>query len=209
MPKTLEFDKEVSDQIVALKEDGSKWDEISRKMGMPPGKCMLIFNHATVSPKDKVKDASGKDVVQLRDSESLSWGVISARTGYPESTLRGMYEQETGSSTKGNRIGKGGRHPESEGKPRAKKAAAKKAAAKGKGNDNVPNWDKDSAEDIIAALELRAVKVDTGSGEEVVRVKAVKRVNKATVALVNEEGKARTIKKAAIIAVSKNKVVKG
>lgn len=212
MPKTLEFDSDVSDQIVAMRNDGSKWDEISEAVGHPSGKCMLMYAHATVRPKDRVKNATPEQVVAMRDDESLSWGVISARTGYPESSLRGMYEEHTNKSTKGNRIGKGGRHPETPGTPRTAKAkkagGAKKAASKKPAPKETPLVGL-SPEEITEAITHRAIKILTGDGEEIIKVKSVKRVNKASIALSDETGKGRTVKTAAVFQVSKGKVIKG
>lgn len=207
MPKTLEFEKDVSDQIVSMRNDGAKWDEISTAVDHPSGKCMLIYAHATVRPKDKVKEATPEQVAAMRDDETLSWGVISARTGYPESSLRGMYEEATGKSTKGNRIGKGGRHP---GTPNgtAKKSTAKKSTAKKKPAAKDSPLVGLDADAITSKITGRAIKVLTGDGEEVIKVKAVKRVNKASIALSDETGKGRTVKTAAVFAVSKSKVIK-
>jgi pyruvate/2-oxoglutarate dehydrogenase complex dihydrolipoamide acyltransferase (E2) component len=57
-----------------------------------------------------------------------------ARTGLAETRCRNLYEKATGNSTRGNRIGKGGRYPDGTTPParpaKAKEAAVKKAAAK-------------------------------------------------------------------------------
>jgi hypothetical protein len=213
MPKTLEFDQDTSQQIVSMRNDGSKWDEISRAVSMPPGKAMLLFYHATVKPKDKIKSATGKDVAALRDGQSLSWGEISARTGYPESSARSMYEEETGNSTKGNRIGKGGRYPNGQSAPEGstpKKAVAKKAAAKAAPKAApVSVLAGLSAEDVKAKVEGYAIKVAGEEGEETIKVKAVTKVAKTTMALRDADGQGRTVKLAAVTQISKGKVIRG
>lgn len=206
MPKTVEFEKEISDQIVALREEGLKWSEISDQVDVPVGKCMLIFDYATVRPKDRVKDATGQDIVNLRDGENLSWAIIAARTGYPHTACRKLYEDETGKSTLGNRIGKGGRYPggssNGEKKPAAKKVAAKAKSEPGK-------LDGLSNEEVKERILGRMIKVVTDDGEDSIRVKAVKRVSKGTVQIADENDQGRTVKRAAVVAISKNKVIKG
>lgn len=109
------------------------WAEVSSKLGASQGKCMLAYLYVTTAPKDRIKgkteDDLKKNVVAARKS-GLSWGIISARSGMPESWCRRSFEELTHTSTKGNRIGKGGRFPD--GAPGVKKAAAKKAPAKKK-----------------------------------------------------------------------------
>ena len=175
MPKQVEFEKELMDQIKSLREDGQKWDEISKTVAMPAGKCMLIHSFATVKPKDRIKNATGEDIAKMRDDEALSWADISARTGFPHTACRTLYEEHTGSPTLGNRVGRGGRHPGDGSGPRPKKASAKKAAAK----SAKPVLEGMSDEEITEAITGHAIKVLTDGGEEVVNVKAVKRVNKA------------------------------
>jgi len=113
------------------------WHEIAGQLGVSVGKALLAYEFGKVKPKDRVSwttDAQGgKLVAAMRDKEGLSWGRIQARTGQGEQYLRRLYEEHTGSSTMGNRIGKGGRYPGQAGAPRkatgARKAPAKKATA--------------------------------------------------------------------------------
>lgn len=123
-------------KIVRLRDkDGMGWFEISQEMGMGQGKCQVLYFSENLDPKDVVKfkddeDAANK-IVKLRDKDNVSWGIIGVRMNISESKVRRLYEEKTGTSTKGNRIGKGGRHPGDEtGTRPAKKAAAKKVAAK-------------------------------------------------------------------------------
>jgi hypothetical protein len=134
-------------QVVRMRDKEEKpWHEIAGETGESAGKCMLAYEMAHLPASEKVTAktdaAMAKEIVRLRDKQGLSWGSIVARTDIPESRLRSIYEATTGQSTKGNRIGKGGRHPGDGGggggrkatgatkKVRApKKAPAKKAPA--------------------------------------------------------------------------------
>lgn len=133
---------EVTEQIVELRNEGGKWEEIAATVGLSTGKTMLLYMQATVRPKDRIKGKTDEElaaaIVSARDEDQLSWGQIMVRSGLPETRCRKIYEETTGTSTRGNRIGKGGRYPDgvtpparaSEPKEKAvKKAAAKKAPA--------------------------------------------------------------------------------
>jgi hypothetical protein len=128
-------------QVVKLRDKDQKpWHEIAGETGESAGKCMLAHEMAHLPSGEKVtyknETELAKKVVKLRDSDALSWGSIVARTDVPESRLRSLYESVKGEgSTKGNRIGKGGRHPgDGVGTTKApkasKRAPAKKTAAK-------------------------------------------------------------------------------
>jgi len=132
------------DQIVKLRdEDEKKWDDITTELDVAQGKAMYLYLQAHVAPKDRIKAKTDEDmaaaIVKARDEDLLSWAQISVRSGVVEGRCHRLYEQATGESTLGNRIGKGGRYPDgvtpptrsAEGAENAvKKAAAKKAAAK-------------------------------------------------------------------------------
>lgn len=209
-PKSVVFDEKTSSEIVRLRDDeGYKWDAISEAVSMPPGKCMLVYNFAKTPKKLRIKDATGADIARLRDDEHLSWGIISARTGYPEGSCRSLYEEATGQSTKGNRIGKGGRLPgESSGEPKAPRAAkAPKAEKNPKPAAPASKLDGMTGDEVKEAIEGRAIQVHTGEGEpEVIKVKSVKKADKGKIVLVTAEGGARTVKQAAVIGISKKKI---
>jgi len=209
MSKTLTIDTDDLEQITKLRSEGKKWDEISEAMNMAPGKAMLIYSSGQVPPKERIKDAGPADVKRLRDDLSLSWGAISVRCGLPESTCRGMY-REAGGNDKGNRIGKGGRHPGgTNGQAVASKPSGRAVKAASKPTAVAVDQFADSTEDEIrTALESRAIKVDLGSGEvETIGVRTVKRAAKGKVVLVDgNTGASRTIKTASILQVSKRPV---
>lgn len=130
MPKPKTADDK-SARIVSLKESGKTWAEISNAVGLPQGKCMFLYEAATVTPKNKITAKSEEDLkkkIAAARGEGLSWGVISARSGKSEGYCRAAFTEVTGEAASGNRIGKGGRYPGADGaaKP-VKKAAAKKA----------------------------------------------------------------------------------
>jgi len=130
-------------KIVEMREAGSKWEEICESIPVSTGRAMYLYLEATVSPKDRIKFKTDEErdekIVKARDEDLLSWAQISTRSGIAESRCRKIYEDATGQSTKGNRIGRGGRYPDGAEVPArasapkenaVKKAAATKAAAK-------------------------------------------------------------------------------
>lgn len=158
--------KELGETIVELREGGAKWEEIAGEVGTSTGRAMLIYFEATVKPKDKIKGADdeelGEKIVAARDEDKLSWGQIMARTGFSETRCRKLYEEASGNSTRGHRIGKGGRYPDGTTPPprpaatkkaAAKKAPAKKAAAK-KGAASGPSGPAAAAKKIAGLTEI-------------------------------------------------------
>lgn len=129
-------DASLRKQVRALREEGTPWPDIAGKLEISQGKAMLLDLESQIRPEDRISgdpdDTSfGKKIVKARDDQLLSWGQLMARTGLPESRLRKIYEDTTGNSTKGNRIGKGGRFPDGEGP--AKTNGSKKATKATKG----------------------------------------------------------------------------
>lgn len=208
--KTIEFDKVKCEEIVSLRDShGRKWPEISEAMGIPAGKCILMYEWIKVPAKSRIKNVTPEQVVQLR-KEGESWGSISAMTSVSESSLRTMYESSTGKSSVGNRIGKGGRYPSNATKPAKAEAPAKKTAKKAPAKKApAVNGVLLEMEDgkIAEALAGRAIKVATDTGEEVLKVSSVKRVTKNTVVVAIHDGSSRTIKRASVFQISKKKVL--
>jgi len=128
---------ELADKIVQAREEGQKWEDIASTFGTSTGRAMLLHMEATIRPKDRIKAATDDElsvkIAAARNEDRLSWGQIMARTGLSETRCRNLYEKATGKSTRGNRIGKGGRYPDGVTPPdRAGEetdAAVKKAAA--------------------------------------------------------------------------------
>lgn len=126
----------LGEKVQKLRDKGEKWAPIAEAMGVSGGKCMLAYMYVTTPEKDRIKFKTDEDlapkVVKARENE-LSWGRIAARSGLPESKIKKIWEQTTGKSSKGERIGKGGRHPSENGQvktaaPKAKGVAAAKTA---------------------------------------------------------------------------------
>lgn len=113
-------------------KDGLGWFEISQQVKLPQGKTIAAYEVAAW-PENKVfkgtEAATAKEIVRLRDRESLSWARIAARVDISEARCRTIYEATSGTPHRGNRIGKGGRYPSDVERPATKAAAKPKAAS--------------------------------------------------------------------------------
>jgi hypothetical protein len=206
------------EKVVKLRDqEEMKWEQISEAMGAPTGICMLAYERGKVRPKDKVKNATPADIVQMRIAESLSWAKIMARTDLSEQAARSMFDEaqsKKGITARGHRIGRGGRHPGQEtAAPRqtskataaAHAAKATKAAAPAKkaakatapvGKVTPDKWDLATAK---KKLENRTVKVVRANGNaEEIKVTEVKEVKNGAFVVVNDAGAKRTLKATAI-----------
>lgn len=201
---------ELGKQIKELRDEGKSWAEISEETGIGQGKAMLLHMYASVAPKDRIKGASDEElaekIVEARNN-GLSWGQIMARTGLGEAKCRKLFEEASGETALGNRIGKGGRYPTGVTPPEkpAKKAAkatkaSKKSAGKAESNGSVemPPAGTPLADFSLAQLKARLTgKVVTvnrqGGGVERVSVKNVKSVKNGELSLTDKDGKSRTI----------------
>lgn len=135
-------DPDFQEKVVELRDGQEmKWSEIADELNCTAGKAILAYEIVNMPAKDKIKtkdeDELAAAIVAARDDDQDSWGRISARAGIPESKVRKIYEDTTGNSSRGLRIGKGGRYVGDENPnpaekvPAAKKAGgAKKAPAK-------------------------------------------------------------------------------
>lgn len=141
MPKTAKTEDQISERIVKLKDvDGKTWAEISEAVGKPMGKCMFLYEVASVTPKTRITAKTEEELdakIAKAREDGLSWGVIAARSGKSEGYCKAAFSRISGESAKGHRIGKGGRFPDGEGgtpkEPGAKKASgAVKKASKAK-----------------------------------------------------------------------------
>lgn len=119
-------------EVKEMKNEGKKQLEIAEELGISAGRASFLIQAAMVSPKDRYKGSTDKElkafVVDARKNKKLSWALIMIRANISENRARKLY-REAGYNDSGDRIGKGGRFPTGEAKP--KKAAAS-AAAKGK-----------------------------------------------------------------------------
>lgn len=216
-------DMDIEDDVVALRDTDPpiKWDEIAVRLGVSSGKAILAYMKATLSPKEKVKGSYTdrcKAIPGLRDDEAMSWGQISVRVDMPESHARGVYESLTNKSTRGNRVGRGGRYPKEEdptprkaGTPR--KAAAAKAAAPAKAKVEATGK-KSFTEMNLAELQERlngaVMKVKRSDGrEQNLSVKEITGLKKGEITFTDgKTGGVRTVMAEAIVNAGKPKAVK-
>ena len=220
-------DQKLLDNVVDFRvEKELSWDEISDKMSKSVGNCMLLFEEATLRPKDKIKAKTDEELsekIAAARAEGLSWGKIMVRTGLGESRCRTLWEQASGESSMGNRVGKGGRYPagknpnangdgESKAKPKAKakddpkpKAKAKKAAPK-KAADKAGALDGITLEDAQAMVNGKTLTVKSPRAKTArkIGIKEVTKVKGDSITIVAaKNGATRDILIAHITAVSK------
>ena len=178
-------------------KDGLGWFEISQQVKLPQGKTIAAYEVAAW-PENKVfkgTDAAvAKEIVRLRDKESLSWARIAARVDITEARCRTIYEATSGTPHRGNRIGKGGRYPsdverpatKAPAKPKAtstKKAPAKSAPAK-EGNGAAKSTKKAvpihqmSQDQITARLTGKVIKFDHNGRVKTMKVGNVVNLSK-------------------------------
>jgi hypothetical protein len=198
----LTSDKDVK-QIVKFRDnDGLHWAEIAEKFGVSQGKVMFAYMVGTV---DKVANPTAKKIADLR-SKGESWGMIAARTGMSEGAARKLFEEATGSSALGQRIGKGGRHPGSSNgngsapapAKRAAKAAKDSAAPATKGGGKLRDLvvsGKATLEQVQKGLTGKQVKVTRSGKDEVIGVAEVTGLKGQVITVKdNDTGRSRAIK---------------
>jgi len=125
-------DQKTIDKIVSLRNKESTWADIAEAVDLPQGKCMFLYDQATVSSSERITGKTEDDLkrkIAKGRQEGLSWGVLSARSGKSEGYCRKAFEEVTNESARGSRVGKGGRYPEGEAPAKAAKST-KKAAKK-------------------------------------------------------------------------------
>lgn len=111
--------------VFDMREAGSTWGEIVEAVGWDytdaEGRLQFLYfqEDAERNPALQINFRSradlGKKVVKARDGQRLSWGKIAAYARdaegneVSESLVKAVYEETSGKSVVGNRIGKGGR----------------------------------------------------------------------------------------------------
>jgi hypothetical protein len=206
---TLTIDPEFSAKVVALREQGLKWDEIADRMETTTGKALLAHGWVSLPAKEKIKGTDAEKqaaIVRLRDDELMSWGQIMIRVGMNLGTVQRLYQEATGVSPRGLRVGRGGRYPNDDGgEPApAKKAAAKKAAPPAPAKTKVAATGKKAPadmtlEELKERLEGAQILVTRGDKTQTVKVKTVKTLKDGVIDLVDAtNGGSRTIKVADI-----------
>lgn len=208
---------ELTDEIVAGRENNESWFDISQRLGIGQGAAMYLYMiyEADQNKKIQIKwsdlEDLGAKVREARDNEALSWGQISARTRplVGESRCRSAYEAAGGDLTN-NRIGRGGRYAVDSGERPAKKAGATKKAGKteptkvsGTELAKMPLSEL-TLPQMQARLNGRAIKVaKKDGGHEVIKVGVVKKLKDGAVSLFDTDKKARTVMVENITGVSK------
>jgi hypothetical protein len=131
--------------VFDMRESGASWSDIVQAVGWDysdaEGRLQFLYfqEDAERDPALQItfrnRAELGKKVVRARDNQLLSWGKIAAYARdadgneVSESLVKAVYEETTGESVVGNRIGKGGRLVgDSNGKPKAANRRAAKAA---------------------------------------------------------------------------------
>jgi len=179
-------------QVVEMREKDPQptWEDIAEETGIAANRVMFLYMQAKVRPKDRIKGKTdeelGAAIVVARDEDLLSWGQIMARSSLGEAKCRSLYVKATGKTTKGNRIGKGGRWPAGQDSPKdekpapkakakatpkkaAKKAPAKKAASKAKGN----KWVGKTYEEMSDGMDGKTVTYKVKGKQHRIKVEAV------------------------------------
>lgn len=211
--------EDIGPEVVRLRDvEELAWQVISEQVGKGQGKVMLAYMIAKVNPKDRIKGKDDEElaakIVKARNEQLLSWGQIMARTGLSEGKCRKLFEDASGETTRGHRIGRGGRYPGETERPakapkvakpvtapgekavsaRAKKAAAPtKAAAPAAGSPPKLLVDM-TEEELSARITGKTISVTKGSGLERIKVETVKSLKDGAVELFNDKGQSRTIR---------------
>lgn len=228
--KGLDIDPRLAKKVAKARDEGVAWADIVEEHEISTGKAMLLNMFARVEEEDRITGTPAqvaKKVVKERNN-GYSWGALMARTGIGEGRLRKMFEEETGESTKGNRIGKGGRYPagmEPSSNGTAKAAApAKKAAkatkgvakaGKGDGAETAPSTTASgdpkkplvdySLGELQARLDGKTIKVRRENDRvEAIKVKKItKKTKDGEITLSDSDSKQRTILAVHIISATK------
>jgi len=209
-----ERDAVLTARILELRdaEEKTSWFDIAQELEIGEGKAMFLYMIAHVKPNERIHwkddDELAAKIVPLRDEGKLSWGILAARAGAPESKLKSLYEAATGTSVVGNRIGKGGRYPTGAERP-VKAAAAKKAPASKKAamaekvvtptNVAMPKPGTPLSEYSLSQLKVRlngkSLTYQRNDGKtEKIAVKNVTKLNDSgEVTLSDQDGKSRTL----------------
>jgi hypothetical protein len=111
--------------VYDMRESGASWSEIVEAVGWnysdAEGRLQFLYFQEDAERDESLqitfrnRAELGKKVVRARDNQKLSWGKIAAYARdadgneVSESLVKAVYEETTGESVVGNRIGKGGR----------------------------------------------------------------------------------------------------
>lgn len=209
-------DPDFQAKVVDLRDNQEmKWSEIADELDCTAGKAILAYDIVNMPAKDKIKakdeDELAAAIVSARDDDQNSWGRISARAGIPESRVRKIYEDATGNSSRGLRIGKGGRYVGDENpnppaekvkgtakkagaakKAPAKKAAAAKKAAPAKRTTGAGALTSMDQEALAERIDGKTIQVQQGERKVRVKVKHVISLEDGVVNLADDKGANRS-----------------
>lgn len=206
----VEESEDLGERVVELRDGGMNWAEIKEEVGGALGKIMLAHARATVTPREKIKwkteEELAEAVVSARQ-DGLSWGKIMVRAGISEGKARSVYEESTGESTRGLRVGKGGRYPAGEEPPEPEPKPAKKTKTKTKAVEDllpktgkrkppapVQNLQDMDLEELSERLTGKKITVGRGSKNVVIGVREVTGLEGGDLEFVDAKtGSARTV----------------
>lgn len=200
-----------ADQVGEMRDNEMSYEDIATELGISKGSVMMGALIAKVTPKERVKfkddEDLGTQIVDLRDNEQVSWGMIAARAQVPESKVRKLYTDTSGVDSKGLRIGRGGRFPagmEPTDNGTATKPAKKAVKAKADPNPGRKNLGDMDLDEITARLEGKTVTIGRGAKSEKVGVKSVKDLEGGELTFVDAKGgKTRTVEVKNIVRASR------
>lgn len=207
----LWLDDKFLKRIKEQKDADKSVAEIAKAEGTSKGQVAygLLRAEIPVKQRQSLEDDEAtlaKEVVRLRNDENKSWGIISATVGVAESRVRSVYAETTGVDHKGNRIGKGGRHPgdvDADKSPAAKKAGASKKA--GAPTGKVIPIPEMNLKQITERMEGETATVGRGAGKsKKFKVKKVSALKAGEVTFADEKGAAHTVKVDDITKVTRN-----
>lgn len=121
--------QDITQKVLALRAEGKTLGQIAKELGTTSGRVAFIEMCATVTDAERITYKGDEDlgtkIVQARDTQNLSWGMIAARTGVAEGRVKRLYEATSGTPTLGLRLPKAEQPA-----PAAKKAPVSKPKAK-------------------------------------------------------------------------------
>jgi len=111
-----------------LRDQGLTHAAIAERIGVSVVRTFVLQYHADAEPMEPTTE----NIVNARLRDRLSWGQIAANAGVSEAAAKKLFTEATGKSHRIEEadIGKGGRYPSTDPKPKPKRKARKKAAPK-------------------------------------------------------------------------------
>ncbi len=202
----------LGEKISKLRADGVKWGEISDEVGLPQGKAMFALMCFEVKPKDRIlgdEEAVAKGIIAARE-EGLSWGIIAARCEMGEGKVKDLFSEHSGTSSLGQRIGKGGRFPGAVGTaspPRVARVAKAEAAAKaekGAAPAATTKISEMTLAQVKGRLDGKSITIETSMGtKERIKVTSITRLKNGEITFKDGDGKARTVATSSIKSATK------